>query len=229
MPRSCGGARRETLAAKTAGTSVSGGVRGDRSTPLGGAKPARTRTLRPGPTCSARQALGQSVSEPGLASCRANAEHSRRPCPPRFPSSSGPKRPRGEACLPMGSGWWRRDRRPSCRRRRASTDSQWCWGPPPTEGIFTVFSSQGRAPSLDEGSVYWAGACTGPSTPAESEPSALRVPSMSGPRPVLIPPARGFAPSRGVSGVAALGQTPQGALHGPVSRLSLGHCRVLLP
>lgn len=103
-------------------------------------------------------------------------------------------------------------------RRRASTDSKWCWGPPLTDGIFTVFSSQGRAPSLDEGSVYWAGACTGPSTPAESEPSALRVPSMSGPRPVLIPPARGFAPSRGVSGVAALGQTPQGALHGPVSR-----------
>lgn len=55
-------ARREMLSPKTAGTWVCEGVRGDWGTPLGGAKPARTRTLRPGPTCSGLQALGQSVS-----------------------------------------------------------------------------------------------------------------------------------------------------------------------
>lgn len=71
VPSSCGGARRETLAAKTAGTWVCEGVRGDRGRAFGGAKPARTRTLGPGLTCSARQALGQSASEPGLAPCRA--------------------------------------------------------------------------------------------------------------------------------------------------------------
>lgn len=87
--------------------------------------------------------------------------------------------------------------------------------PPPTDEIFTVFSSQGRAPSLDEGLVYWAGACTGPSSPAESGPRVLRVPSIQDSRPLLIPPARGFACPAECREWVLLGQTPQAAVPWP--------------
>lgn len=223
VPRSCGGARRETLAAKTAGTSVRGGVRGDRGTPLGGAKPARTRTLRPGPTCSARQALGQSVSEPGLASCRANAEA---PLPFQFrpqETSRGSLSTDGKWVVAAGQApflpW----------RRRASTDSQWCWGPRPRRG--SLPSSRARVgPHLLLKARF-----TGPRraqgrAPQQSQSRARSVSLQCQVRALSLFPRRGAlrvpAGCRGWVLWARLLREPCTA---PRPALSLGHCRVLFP
>lgn len=142
-------------------------------------------------------------------------------------TSSGPKKPRRETFLSMGSDWWRRT---SCRR-----EEEHLWtlsgagGLPPTEGVFTFSSSQGWAPSLDEASVYWAGACSRPRTPAESEPSALRVPSMRGFAPSPYSPAEGLCVvPRGVGSGCWWTRLLKLPCMAPCPAVCLDHWRVLV-
>lgn len=140
------------------GAEVCEGARGDRGRRLGGAKPARVQTFGHGPTCSGRRALGQPVSR-DCHPVALRAEHRRGPCAlqplrgerlPRFPGQLRP-RETSRGNLSMGSDGWPWARRASCLREE---EPLWtlsgAGGGPPTEEIFTVFSSQGRPSSLDE-------------------------------------------------------------------------------
>lgn len=149
----------------------------------------------------------------------------RRGTAPASLPGSGPKRPRGETCLSMGSDWWRRARRAPCpgEEERLWTISG-AGGPPPMEEIFIVFSSQGRAPSLDEGSLYWAE--HGSRVRAERAPCPFNV--RFAPSPYT--PGEGLCVvPRSVGGGCWWARLLRQSCMAPCPALSLAHWRVLVP